>query len=135
MSFTARLFSFEAKDNDYIVHIYGSGSNNYSFNPPELISTYAFSRTCALYDSSGSSLATATHSSWLSSFDGSLDTPTITISTSIDGLGGKYDLKYICTLDDDDSSSVETPLTIYLVEPSATAQAEIYYILSQDVIT
>ena len=74
----------------------------------------------------------ATGYPWLS-FD--TVTKIITVSTSTPGLSGAYNMRYICTLDDDDSSVEETTITYYLIEATAVAQTDITYIISQAELT
>ena len=94
---------------------------------PTLVSTTVFTPTCVLYESDGTTDATVSYSAWLS-FNSV--TEVITVSTSTTGLSGQYDMKYICTLDDDDTTIEETAITYYLIAVSETAQSDIAYILS-----
>ena len=94
-----------------------------------LVSGTTFTPTCVLYDSDGTTDATVSQSSWLS-FNSA--TEVITVNAGSTGLAAQYDLRYICTLDDDESSVEETAITYYLIEAAATAQDDIMYVLSQD---
>ena len=134
MAFTAKLFTYTAQANDYQVYTIGSTAQTYTILPPILVSSSTFTPTCQLYDSlDGTTLATTAHSTWLTGFDTS--TGTITVSTSTTGLSGEYNLQYKCTLDDDDASIEWTTINYYILEATAVSQTEINYLINQDVIS
>ena len=69
---------------------------------------------------------------WLS-FDSASET--ITVVTSTAGLGGVYNLKYKCTLDDFVGSIEETDIVYYILEAETTSPSiDLIYLLNQDVI-
>ena len=85
MPFTAKLFTYTAQANDYQVYIYGSGAQTYTIQSPVLVSGTTFTPTCVLYESDGTTDATASQSSWLS-FDSASEV--ITVNPSTTGLAG-----------------------------------------------
>ena len=94
----------------------GSSAHTYKILAPTLVSVSTFTPTCELYQSDGTTLATTY--SWLSF---NKVTEIVTVTTSTAGLGGEYNLRYKCTLDDDDASIEWTSVDYYLLEASSTA--------------